>query len=161
MQEVKNDKKEEKNLVNQDVASDGKNNKLPIMDQDDDENGEFSDARNQEKPKIYLVELMFIFPIVIIADIVDYLVFTGGAIPIVIMVSMLSTGITTLWLFLKKRRVGWNLIANIVDLIPALSFFPIKTLTLIILLMLESKRGKRIVYKAAEIVDKKNLLTKK
>jgi hypothetical protein len=161
MQKVKNDKKGEKNLVSKDAVNDGENNEMLIMGQGNNENEESSNADDQEKPKIYLVELMFIFPILIVADVIDVFSLTGIGAVLSWAMDLVATGVTTLWLFWKGRRVGWNLVANAVEFIPVVDILPIRTTMMIILLMLESKKRKRIVYKTAEIVDKKNLLIKK
>jgi hypothetical protein len=154
MQEVKNDKKEDKNLVSKDTVDDGKNNEMLIMGQDNDENEESSSTENQEKSKIYLVELMFIFPILIVADVIDVFSLTGIGAVISWAMDLIATGVTTLWLFWKGRRVEWNLAANAIEFIPVVDVLPIRTTTFIILMVLDSKRGKRIMNKVGEVNKK-------
>jgi hypothetical protein len=153
MQEVKNDKKQE-SLSNQDIVSGGKNDEMPIMGQDDDKNEESLSIESQEKPKIYLVELMFIFPILIVADIIDVFSLTGIGAVLSWAMDLVATGVTTLWLFWKGRRVEWNLAGNAVEFIPVVDVLPIRTTTFIILMILDSKRGKRIMNKVSEVNKK-------
>jgi hypothetical protein len=154
MQEVKNDKKQEKNLVSKDVINEDGNNEMPITGQDNSENEGSLSADGQEKPKIYLVELMFIFPILIVADIIDVFSLTGIGAVLSWAMDLVATGVTTLWLFWKGRRVEWNLAGNAVEFIPVVDVLPIRTTTFIILMILDSKRGKRIMNKVSEVNKK-------
>lgn len=163
MQEVKNSKQEKKQAGNQtnnqsvDVKED---NEMPKMGQDKDEKEESSDAGEQEKPKIYLVELMFIFPILIVADICDVFSLTGIGAVLSWGMGLIATGVTTLWLFWKGRRVEWNLVGNAVEFIPVVNVLPIRTTTFIILMVLDSKRGKRIMNKVSEVNKKVSAIKK-
>lgn len=164
MKEV--EKQEKKPTSNQsvnageNVANAGEDDKMPIMGKDDDKNENPADAESQEKPKIYLVELMFIFPILIVADIFDVFSLTGIGAVLSWAMDLVATGITTLWLLWKGRRVEWNLTANAIEFIPVVDVLPIRTTTFIILMILDSKRGKRIMSKVAE-VNKKISVSKK
>lgn len=145
MQEVKNKKKQEEKkqygqsnntkegLVREEVDVD----KTPKVDL-------------PEKSQIYLVELLFIYSVVITADVVDVLSVTGIGIPIAWAVSGLATGITTLWLIWKGRRAEWILIANVIDLIPFLSVLPIKTVALTFLLLSERSKSLQKVMEVAQ-----------
>ncbi len=150
MQEVKNDKKQEqKPEINQSIAGE---EGLPTMGQDmDTEDQDSSNNDKPEKPKIYFVELMFIFPILIIADVLDLLSLTGVGIVFSWLADFISATVITTWLVYKKRNFWFNLIANLLEFIPTVDVLPIRTTALVILLTKEKiiKRGKKILKKAA------------
>jgi len=163
MQEVKKEKGEKIQQEAQLNNTTEEGNKMSIMEQDgeNEETKKESGTQKKGKSKIYLAELMFIFPILIVADVVDIFSLTGIGAVLSWVMDLVATGVTTLWLFWKGRRVEWNLVANAVEFIPVVDVLPIRTTMMIILLALDSKKGKKIVYKAAEIIDKKNLSVKK
>jgi hypothetical protein len=153
MQEVKNDKKQE-SLSNQDIVNGGKNDEMPIMGQDDDKNEESLSTESQEKSKIYLVELMFIFPILIVADILDIFSLTGIGAVLSWAMDLIAAGITSLWLWWKGRRAEWNLIANLIEFIPVVDILPWRTTMMIILLVKDSKTGKQTLSKIEKVGGK-------
>jgi hypothetical protein len=120
------------------------------MGQGDNENSKSLNVENQEKSQIYLVELIFVYPLVITADIVDWLSITGIGVPISWMVGGLSMGVTSMWLLWKGRRVEWNVVANFLDLIPVLSLLPIKTIALTVLLLSEKSKKFQSVMEVAK-----------
>ncbi|HNW96475.1 MAG TPA: hypothetical protein PLQ44_02370 [Candidatus Paceibacterota bacterium] len=152
MQEVKNDKKQEQNLeIDQSIT---REEDLPMMGQDVNSESEIPLNDNQEKSKIYFVELIFIFPILIVADIFDIFSLTGIGAVLSWAADMIATGVTTVWLFWKGRRVEWNLIANLLEFIPAVDILPIRTTMMIILLAKDSKMGKKALKKVEKVIDK-------
>ena len=152
MQEVKNDKKQEqKPEINQSIAGE---EDLPMMGQDTDSESEASSNDIPEKPKIYFVELIFIFPVLIIADIMDLLSLTGVGAILSWAADLIATGVTTVWLFWKGRRVEWNLISNLLEFIPVVDVLPIRTTMMIILLAKDSKMVKQSLKMTEKIIDK-------
>lgn len=157
MQEVKNDKKQEQKSVTDQSVTEGED--LPMMGQDVDLESEISsnDSQsndNQEKPKIYFVELIFIFPVLIVADIFDLFSLTGIGAVLSWATDMVATGVTTFWLFWKGRRVEWNLIANLLEFIPVIDVLPIRTTMMVILLVKDSKLGKKALKRVEKVVEK-------
>lgn len=158
MQEVKNDKKQEqKPEINQSIAGE---EDLPMMGQDANSESEASSNDTPEKPKIYFVELIFIFPILIVADICDIFSLTGVGAVLSWATDLIATGVTTVWLFWKGRRVEWNLISNLLEFIPAVDVFPIRTTMLIILLAKDSKMGKKALEPIEKSIDKMPVVKK-
>jgi len=149
MQEVKKEKTE-KELENNQLTDNEENNKMG----QEDKNEESPNNNEQEKPKIYFVELIFIFPILITADIMDLLSLTGIGVVLSLATDMIATGVTTFWLFWKGRRVEWNLIANLLEFIPIVDVLPIRTTMMIILLVKDSKMGKKALKKVEKVIDK-------
>jgi hypothetical protein len=144
MQEVKNDKKQEKKQYGQ------SNDREEGLMREEFNGKEVPKVDLPEKSQIYLVELLFIYSLVITSDVVDVLSVTGIGIPVAWTVSGLATGITTLWLIWKGRRAEWILVANIIDLIPLLSILPIKTATLTFLLLSEKSKKLQKVMEVAQ-----------
>jgi hypothetical protein len=157
MQEVKNDKNQEKNLVSKDVINEDGNNEMPIMGQDNSENEEFLNIDNQKKPKLSIAALMFLFPLVMVADLFDPLSVTGIGVPIVWVISGTATGIVVLWLVCVGVRADWVLAANLIDLIPVLSILPIKTACLIFVVLNErSNKFQKVSGAAKKALELKN-----
>ena len=158
MQEVKNDKKQEqKSEINQPITEE---EGLPMMGQDTDSESEASSNDTPEKPKIYFVELIFIFPILIVADICDIFSLTGVGAVLSWATDLIATGVTTVWLFWKGRRVEWNLISNLLEFIPAVDVLPIRTTMMIILLAKDTKMGKKALEPIEKSIDKMPVVKK-
>ena len=158
MQEVKNDKKQEqKPEINQSIAGE---EDLPMMGQDANSESEASSNDTPEKPKIYFVELIFIFPILIVADICDIFSLTGVGAVLSWATDLIATGVTTVWLFWKGRRVEWNLISNLLEFIPAVDVLPIRTTMMIILLAKDTKMGKKALEPIEKSIDKMPVVKK-
>ena len=151
MQEVKNDKKqksgqqEELNKIEESLISEN---------QEDFNEKEVPMVDVPEKPQIYLVELMFIFPILIVADILDIFSLTGIGAVLSWAMDLIAAGITSLWLWWKGRRAEWNLIANLIEFIPVVDILPWRTTMMIILLVKDSKIGKQTLNKIEKVGDK-------
>jgi len=158
MQEVKNDKKQEqKPEINQSIAGE---EDLPMMGQGVDSESKTSSNDTPEKPKIYFVELIFIFPILIVADICDIFSLTGVGAVLSWATDLIATGVTTVWLFWKGRRVEWNLISNLLEFIPAVDVLPIRTTMMIILLAKDTKMGKKALEPIEKSIDKMPVVKK-
>lgn len=156
MQEVKNKKKEENNLANKDSVSGAGGNEMPKMGQDNDENEESPNVDNQKNPKLSVAALMFLFPLVMVADLFDSFSVTGIGVPIVWVISGTATGIVVLWLICVGMRADWVLAINLIDLIPILSILPIKTACLVFVVLNErSNKFQKLVGVAKNLKKKK------
>jgi hypothetical protein len=151
MQEVKNDKKEK---GEQNILSDNEREKDAELNQAEIDEEDVSKVDLPEKSQIYLVELMFIFPILVVADILDIFSLTGYGAVISWAMDLITTGIVGLWLWWKGRRAEWNLIANLIEFIPVVDVLPWRTTMMIILLIKDSKTGEKILNKIEKVSDK-------
>jgi hypothetical protein len=156
MQEVKKEK-QEKNPTDNQAINNIENDEMPMMGQDDDNNEKLSNNKDEKKFKLSIAALMFLFPLVMIADLVDSLSVTGIGVPIVWVVSGTVTGIVVIWLMCVGMRSDWVLAANLIDLIPILSIFPIKTACLIFVVLSErSEKFQKVVGVAKKTLEIKN-----
>ncbi len=95
------------------------------------------------KPKIHLIEFLAMIIFVLIpADIAELLSLTGVGLVISWMVTALSTGILTIWLFIRKRRVGWNLALGVIEI--PLGPIVSKTLAFVIFYILDKRANRRL-----------------
>ncbi len=156
MQEVKNDKKLDENQASINQAGEVKENEESLREELETTTDE-KITGDTEKKQIYLVELFFIFPILVVADIIDIFSLTGIGAVLSWAMDLVATGVTTLWLWWKGRRVEWNLVANLLEFIPVVDVLPIRTVTMIILLVLDRKRGKQLASKITGIIDKNKI----
>lgn len=151
MQEVKNDKKQEDGQQKEPSETE---EGLMLENQEDSDKKEVPKVDLPEKSQIYLVELMFIFPILILADILDVFSLTGIGAVISWVMDLIATGVTSFWLWWKGRRAEWNLIANLIEFIPVVDILPWRTTMMILLLVKDSKIGKQALSKIEKVSDK-------
>jgi len=151
MQEAKNDKNQKEK---QDVLSNNTEEEQTELNLEEFNGKDVPKIELSEKSQIYLVELIFIFPILILADIFDILSLTGVGVVLSWGTDIIATGVTTLWLWWKGRRAEWNLIANLIEFIPVVDVLPWRTTMMILLLVKDSKVGKQALSKIEKVSDK-------
>src|SRR3989339_1134925 len=141
--------KKKENQQNNSFKTDNNNENLEqqennFFESNQNNKAESGDNRQGGFKKIYLVELFFIFPILIVADILDIFSLTGVGAILSWAMDIVTTGIITMWLWWKGKKVEWNLVANLVEFIPIIDLLPIRTTTMIILLIMDSKKEKQL-----------------
>jgi hypothetical protein len=161
MQEVKNDKKQTKG--GDDSIYLQRRSEMMVVGQDDEGgDDELLNSESNKKPKLSIAALMFLFPLVVTADLFDSLSVTGIGVPIVWIISGTATGIVVLWLICVGMRADWVLAANLIDLIPVLSILPIKTACLVFVVLNERsnkfQKATRAAKKTLELKNKEKII---
>ena len=115
---------EEENLqLNQDEMIDDE-----MQDEEESEGG----GEIKPGPKISLFELLiFPLPFAIIADLVDFISWSGVGTLISWVLDIVTAGGLGLWLFLKGARGEYMVVTGLIEMIPFVDFLPLKTTVLI------------------------------
>jgi len=101
---------------------------------------------NSDK-KISLVEAFLLVSVALVFDVIEIISDLISPIPIigqlVLLISpfvdIIALFIIQLWLTIKSARWAWSLAGNLVEFIPYIDIFPIRTITLIITIYLTNK----------------------
>lgn len=130
---------------------------------DGDEGEEVIDSNDDipSKSPLYFFEIAFVlFFFILPADICDLFSLTGIGAVVSWMLDIVAMGVTAIWLFMRGRRAGWNLIVSAIEFIPVVDIIPWRTLAILILYAIERVPMEKILAKEGFLQKAYNMINK-
>lgn len=96
---------------------------------------------DEEKPPLGFIGPIIVLMFLLVADLADYL---NLVVPFLSNIfDLISFVVITVFLFFKKRRLGWNIAANIIEFIPYIDLLPIRTITFLVFWVIQRNVDKK------------------
>lgn len=112
-------------------------------------------VKEKESSPIRFFEYALIVPVLVVADFVDILNFTGAGVIVSWFVDGLVLGFISIWLLFRGKKATWFIAAGIAEFIPGIDVFPIRLTIFTIMFLMENQTFKSIfISKEGGLVSK-------